>query len=110
MTTGYFSPAINQDDPFGMWSRSDIRSVRVLSAKTTEDLDLTVQIYNDGSLSSNSLTIPLDVSGIISKNSVNSGNMAEAANYYQLKFSGSSSSDKWEGLAYGYEAVGRRMD
>lgn len=109
MTTGYFTPAM-ADDKFGMWYRSIIRGIRVLSADTTEDLDLTVQIYNDGVLSSNSLTIPLDVSGIVSKNSVNSGNMAEQADYYQVKFSGSSSSSKWEGLAWGYAADMKRRD
>jgi hypothetical protein len=109
MTTGYFSPpAVDQ---FGFWSRSAMRSIRLLSAKITEDRDVTISIYNDGTLSSNTVTVELNPSsGVVSKNVTNRGNLNDEADFFQVKFTASTSNEKWQPLAWGYKSQLIRED
>jgi hypothetical protein len=102
ITTGLFSPPM--DDEFGFWTRSEIRAFKLISKAITENADVTVTIYKDGSASANTLTIPLDSGGSVSVNKINGGNLAEEADYLQIKMTTSTSSEKWEPLAFGYMA------
>jgi hypothetical protein len=107
ITTGYFSPPVMDD--LGFWTRSEIRALRVISADITEDRDLTATIYRDG-VSSDSVVVALNASGVVSKNSVNGGNIADEADFFSAKFTATTSSNKWNPLAWGYKARVVRED
>ena len=82
-----------------------------MSSKITEDRDVTVSAYVDGTLSSKTLTIPLNAaSGAVSRNEAGEKSMGIMGYLYQVDFAASTSSEKWEPLVWGYKARMIRED
>jgi hypothetical protein len=106
--TGIFSPPIN--DEFGFWSYSQIRGIRLISDKITEDQDVTISFLKDGTTSSQTLTIPLNVSGAVSRNLKAGHNLSGKGEVFQVDFSASTAVEKWRPLAWGYKARFREED
>lgn len=101
MKTGYFSPPAI--DEFGMWSRSEIRTIKLISEKVSEAANVVTTLYNDGVLSSHSVTTALNSSGIVAKNDATGGNVSDRADYFQVNFAASTSTSKWVPLVWGYK-------
>lgn len=107
--TGLFSPEMI-DNLGGFWTKSKIRGIRLISEAITEDQDVTIQLYYDGSLSSQTETIALNSGGVISRNSLHERNFNQAGSFFQIDFTASTSTDKWKPLAFGYRASFIRED
>lgn len=103
LRTGIFSPPMR--DEMGMWTRSKIRGVKVISESMGEDTDLVVSVGKDGVFSENTLTIPLNVSGIVAFNRKAKYSLNEEADYFQLSFIASTDTSKWRPLGFAYNAV-----
>jgi len=107
--TGLFSPPVA--DEIGFWTQAELRDIKLMSSKITEDRDVTVSAYVDGTLSSKTLTIPLNAaSGAVSRNEAGEKSMGIMGYLYQVDFAASTSSEKWEPLVWGYKARMIRED
>lgn len=106
--TGEFSPPAA--DEFGLWTHSELDSIKLISEAITEDSDVTISVYGDGSLQARTLTVPLDSGGAVSRNKESARAMSLSNYLYQIKFAATTSVSKWEPLAWGYKAKMIRED
>jgi hypothetical protein len=106
--TGEFSPPINE--PSGEWTFSELKSLKLISNAVTEDQDITASMYVDGSISAKTLTIALNSGGTLSRDIGTLNRVNQKGFTYQIKFTASTSTDKWKPLLWGYKARYLRED
>jgi hypothetical protein len=111
--TGEFSPPFI--DEMGIWGVSHISKVKIVSESITEDRDITISAYPNGSVSAKTITVPLNSGGNISRNSredTSSGGTYIPLDGYthQIDFSATTSSEKWNLLYWGFQGHAIRED
>lgn len=106
--TGEFSPPLV--DKNGFWTQSELKSLKIISEATTEDRDITTTIYANGSASAKTQTIAINSGSNLSRNTMDVNALGIQAFTFQADFAATTSSEKWEPLAWGYKAATIRED
>jgi hypothetical protein len=108
ITTGEFSPAIVDDK--GFWSMGELKKIKLISESTTEDADVSIGVYGDGTALTKSISVALNSGTSLSRNIAGYQGYNDLYYGYKINFQTVTNTDKWRPLAWGYSAIQKRED